>query len=175
MASAAGYNVFVVTFDMLKSSNVHYVPKTVTIYNILENSIDTFQFKPPYSESQLDEQTRKINKAITKKVHGIDWYDGYVDMWKLTLIIDDWIKSDDIVYMKGSDMCAYMKRIRPNLNVIDMEKYMSIFPQYQSLPSQEYMKPLGSGKYKRSFVRAQQLRNVALRIHNFFLKSMNAF
>ena len=111
------------------SNNNDFILKELcllSIDNIMCHSI----FKPPYSLSHLPPKMIRTYRWLERNGHGINWYSGWVDYYKIPLIIEKYIRENNynncIIWVKGNEKIKWVSCIWPqslSYSIRNIEEY----------------------------------------------------
>jgi len=60
-----------------------------------------FVFKAPYSFEELNEDAKQQNKYNKNAINGLDWDDGFLEYSEIKNILNNYLTSYDVIYVKG--------------------------------------------------------------------------
>ena len=112
------------------------IPKEVCIVSLKGNSIGHFLISPPYNANRLSEKIKKTNNYITKNIHSISWFDGYMSKKNLCDNLREISKQASKIFVRGQDKALFLESIM-TCQIINLEKN-SECPPFQNLPLTDY-------------------------------------
>jgi hypothetical protein len=103
----------VVTFDAFvgNSSEQDFVIKCVTFFNVSENTIQQFDFAPPFDWDLLTLKAKQQNFYLTHRIHGLSWFSGHIPHMRLHKLFKE--KTDRIphLFAKGDEPTRFLSTL----------------------------------------------------------------
>lgn len=85
-----------------------FYPKEFAVYD--GNAASHYIFRPPFPFKMLPEELQRQAKWLMHNHHCIDWEEGFTPAYLLPKIIQRLTRDVDIVYVKGKEKAAYLKK-----------------------------------------------------------------
>lgn len=79
---------------------------------------ETFIFKPPCPWSELPAAYQHVNSTMSTKFHGLLWESGYIPYEYGIGLIQDYLRSGSVIYVKGVENEMFLARILSEGNLV---------------------------------------------------------
>lgn len=120
----------VVDIQGFRDGKENFIPKEVAIVAVNAPITGHWIIAPPYPFDDLPEKSRKENNWLSRKYHGIEWYDGETNLERFTLYLREITREVRYIYCRGHEKEHYLRRVLSR-NIYNLE---GISPAFKNLP-----------------------------------------
>jgi hypothetical protein len=110
--------ILIIDFQGFKLESNRFIPKELAAYDGCK--ISHFIFKKPYSFNLLSTSLQKQVDWLINNHHCITWGSGYTPLHNFSNIIQDITKDANLIYVKGKEKAAYLKKYT-SIPIIEIE------------------------------------------------------
>lgn len=124
----------VVDFQAFKSRSNSFILKELAIVSCRDNTIVHYFIKPPQPYDYLCVDFQKRINYTTDNIHNIPWDYGHVEFKDALRVLNEFVRSASVVYVKGSERKTYLEKIIIwDIPVVDLDNFNC--PKAYILPS----------------------------------------
>ena len=113
---------FVIDVQGFKDANHEFLPKEVSIISLQDNVAGHWIIAPPCPYEELPEDVKSSNDYISRRMLGIQWFDGEVSLRKLRHHLYNVARKASRIYVRGDRKARYIESIMAR-KIINLEDY----------------------------------------------------